>query len=183
MDAHDELRAALSRQRDAEDADTRVRRRAAEDAAQYKREVEELETRLNEIAQLTIQALADSDEPTSIEVEPKRGFFGKPILAYGWEVTWRAKKAIACPDGTLLTSAWRANGPQYEYTSFKEVIEKRITQIGAESGGDGPSPWERAFEGQGDMGAATSLRSRLGGVQSEMVRDLSRILSHKGLSV
>ena len=188
MDARDELQAELSRQRDAQDADARATQRAAEDKAKYEGEVEEMKARLNEVAQLTVQALADSgEEPMSVEVEPKpsglAGLFGQPVRVEGWKVSWRGDDAVVCADGALFISERVGFARKYQRTSFTELIDRRLADIGAYREEVLGTQLERAFEGHGNVAEATSIRQRLEIVRVEMVRDLSRLLSDRGLSI
>ena len=187
VDIRDELRSELSRQGEEKDAVTRARERAAEDEARYDREAQEVKNRLKEAAEIAVQALADSDEePVTVEVEPKPsglpGLFGKPVQVDGWRADWRGDGAVICPDGTLFISRSRFER-SYRRTSFGEVIEARVSEIGTYRDESIGSLRDRAFGGQGKAGEAESLRSELQRVRDEMVRDISRILSSRGISL
>jgi hypothetical protein len=184
MDARDELRTELARQQEANDADARATKRAGDDRAQYEGEVQEVKARLDEVVQLTVQALADSvEKPSSIEVEPKRGLFGKPVRVSGWKVRWRGDDAIVCPDGALLISRPGVVAQDYRRTTFIELFEKRLAEENAFTGDSGISPFDRAFKGRGNAAEAASLRGTLERMRTEMVQSLSRLLSDRGLSI
>jgi hypothetical protein len=142
--------------------------------------VEEAKTRLREVTQLTLQVLAEQEEPSSIEVKPREGLFRPPIRVDGWVVSWRGDSAVVCPDGRLFISVRFAG---YRHTNFEEIIESRLNEVGAFTGDSGFSLRDRAFGSGGDAGATASLRGELERVRNEMVRDLSRILSDRGLSL
>jgi hypothetical protein len=186
MDAGDELRAELSRQREAAEAAAQDERRTAEEKTAYEDEVEEVRAGLYEAAQLTIQTLVDGGRPpTSIEVKPKPAgnlldlLFGRAVSVDGWTVRWGRDEAVICLDGTLFTKyrPW-----DYSRTSLNEVIDKRLADVGAYREEAVGSKRERAFEGRGNQAEARSMRSDLDRARGDMIRDLAYLLSDRGLS-
>lgn len=188
MDARDELRAELGREQQAENAAARAKRRAAEDKEQYEGEVQKVKNRLHEVAQLTVQALADSGEPPAcIEVEPKpsglAGLFRQSVEITGWRVQWRGSDAVVTQGESLFVRDGSVFQQKFRPYSFKDVIDQRLADIGAYRDDSGTNNLERAFEGHGSEGIANSLRSDLERVRGEIVRDFSRLLSSRGLSI
>jgi hypothetical protein len=188
MDGRDELRAEVNRRREAADAANQAKNWAAEDRAKYEREVQEVKARLYEAAQLTIQALTDSAEnPINVEVEPKpsgiAGLFGQPVHVDGWKVRWGQDEAIVCPDGTLFISRASPFQLGYSRTSFWEVIDKHLAEVGTYSQEGRGSLFERAFSGKDNEGAAASLRSELDRARSGLIQLLSYPLNDRGLSI
>jgi len=69
-------------------------------------------------------------------------------------------------------------------TSLKEWIDGSIRDIGTYRGDSGVNDFERAFTlGNGSEDAAQSLRSTLDRINSEIVRDLARLLNDRGASI